>query len=91
MVKDIDLVNDVQGGFLEEFHITEVNEWTMNKIQDICVLLEVGAIEEAKTEFIKYKAYMQALEDTKTIDTSRKRRLIDIARELFLFYIDMEI
>ena len=62
----------------------------MNKIQDISILLEIGAIEEAKTEFIKYKAYMQALEDTKNIDTSRKRHLIDIARELFLFYADME-
>ena len=91
MIKDIDLVNDVKGGFLEDFHITEVNEWTMNKIQDISVLLEVGAIEEAKIEFAKYKAYMQALEDTKTIDTSRKRRLVDIVRELFLFYVDMEI
>ena len=91
MVKDIDLFNDVQGGFLEDFHITEVNEWTMNKIQDMSVLLEVGAIEEAKTEFIKYKAYMQALEDTETIAPNRKRRLIDIAKELFLFYADMEI
>lgn len=91
MVKDIDLLNDVKGGFLEDFHITKVNEWTMDKIQDMSALLEFGAIEEAKTEFTKYKAYMQALEDTKTIDTSRKRRLIDIARELFLFYADMEI
>ena len=91
MVKDIDLLNDVKIGFLEDFHITEVNEWTMNKIQDMSILLEVGAIKEAKAEFTKYKAYMQALEDTKTIDTTTKRRLIDIARELFLFYADIEI
>lgn len=91
MVKDIDLLNDVKGGFLEDFHITEVNEWTMDKIQDISALLEFGVFEEAKAEFIKYKAYMQALEDTKTIDMTTKRRLIDIARELFLFYADIEI
>lgn len=91
MVKDIDLINDVKGGFLEEFHITEVNEWTMSAIQNMTMLLEVGAIEEAKAEFIRYKAYMQALEDTKVINTDKKRRLLNIARELFLFYADMEV